>query len=372
MYRFLDPCGLDGQRQRVCSHLLGCRTEAMGGWSLQCSDCDYSQTHYFGCRDRHCPQCQGRAMRQWAERRHHDILPVPYYHVVFTLPHELNAWIQLHPEVIHRLLFHSAWATLDAFGRDPKRLNGQMGMTAVLHTWGQNLSQHVHLHCLVPGGALGDDGHWRCARSNYLFPVRALSRHFRGRMVGALRAAADAGELHRVTRTGEVAALLKGLMAHEWVVYTKNCLQHTATVVDYLARYTRRIAISNARIEAVDDHGVTLCYKDYRHGGRNRTMTLDGAEFVRRFLLHVLPKGLMRVRHYGLLANRCRRRRLAQIRQALAVAEPEANSDDIHHAPALVSCPHCRDTVLQIRAIIPPRMRPTRPPNQRRRMRFRS
>ncbi|HSH47422.1 MAG TPA: transposase zinc-binding domain-containing protein, partial [Halomonas sp.] len=149
---------------------------------LQCSDCDHTQPHYFGCRDRHCPQCQGRAMHQWAERQQANILPVRYYHVVFTLPHTLNGWVQLHPEVIYRLLFQSAWQTLHTFGRDPRRLGGEMGMSAVLHTWGQNLSKHVHLHCLVPGGALGDDGVWHEARSHYLFPVRALSRHFRGYM----------------------------------------------------------------------------------------------------------------------------------------------------------------------------------------------
>ncbi|MDZ7749924.1 MAG: transposase zinc-binding domain-containing protein [Halofilum sp. (in: g-proteobacteria)] len=159
--RFLDPGGLDGQRRRVCSHLLGCRTEAMGGVARRCGHCALDAPHWFGCRDRHCPQCQGRAIRQWAERRRADILPVRYYHVVFTLPHTLNAWVQLHPEVIHRLLFASVWATVKAFGRDPKYLGGEMGMSAVLHTWGQNLSQHVHLHCLVPGGALGDDGTWR-------------------------------------------------------------------------------------------------------------------------------------------------------------------------------------------------------------------
>lgn len=330
--RFLNPVGLDRQRQRVCHHLLACRTEAMVGTVLQCTGGDHTQPHYFGCRDRHCPQCQGRAMHQWAERQQANILPVRYYHIVFTLPHRLNGWVQLHPEVIYRLLFQSAWYTLRSFGRDPKRVGGEVGMSAMLHTWGQNLSQHVHLHCLVPGGALGDDGGWRGARSHYLFPVRALSRHFRGHLVSALRQAATAGDLHRVTRPGDVDDQLNTLMATEWVVYSKDCLEHTDTVVRYLARYTRRIAISNARILAVDDHQVTLRYKDYRDRDRHKPLVLDGEEFVRRFLLHVLPKGLMRVRHYGFLANRCRRRRLAQIRQALAVIEKAPDADTASRA----------------------------------------
>jgi hypothetical protein len=292
---------------------------------------------------------------------------VRYYHVVFTLPHSLNGWVQLHPEVIYRQLFQSAWQTMRTFGRDPKRLGGEMGMSAVLHTWGQNLSQHVHLHCLVPGGALGDDGIWREARRHYLFPVRALSRHFRGHLVSALRQAATAGELHRVTRPGDVDDQLNALMATEWVVYSKDCLEHTDTVVRYLARYTRRIAISNARILAVDDHQVTLRYKDYRDRDRHKRLILDGEEFVRRFLLHVLPKGLMRVRHYGFLANRCRRRRLAQIRQALAVVETAPKAGTAASAPEpAYTCPHCRlPTLRVIGTLTPQRLKCSRPPNHK-------
>ncbi|PMR72533.1 hypothetical protein C1H69_21330 [Billgrantia endophytica] len=239
----------------------------------------------------------------------------------------------------------------------------------MLHTWGQNLSQHVqHLHCLVPGGALGDDGGWRGARSHYLFPVRALSRHFRGHLVSALRRAANAGELHRVTRPGDVDDQLNTLMATEWVVYSKDCLEHTQAVVRYLARYTRQIIISNARILAVDDHQVTLRYKDYRDRDRHKRLVLDGGEFVRRFLLHVLPKGLMRVRHYGFLANRCRRRRLAQIRQALAVIESPPSTDSAASDPApTYPCPHCRRATLRVIGTLTPQ-RPTlgRPSNHRR------
>lgn len=340
LVRFLNPAGLDGQRRRVCAHLLGCRTEAMGGVRLQCAHCEYEQSRYFSCRDRHCPQCQGRAIGQWAERQRAQILPVPYHHLVFTLPHALNGWVQLHPEVIYQRLFAAVWGTLKAFGEDPRRLGGELGMTAVLHTWGETLTQHVHLHCLLPGGALGADGRWRRARSTYLFPVRALSRHFRGRMVSGLRAAADAGELHRVSRDGEIDTLLSTLMASEWVVHSKDCLAYTATVVDYLARYTRRIAITDARILTVDEQRVTLRYTDYRSGERNKPMVLAGEEFVRRFLLHILPKGLMRVRHYGFLANRCRRARLVCVR--LALAQPEPSAVTAEEAEDCPRCPRCR------------------------------
>jgi hypothetical protein len=349
---FLNDPPRDPRRRKVCAHLQACRTERMGGMRLQCDGCDAEQHWYYACRDRHCPQCQGRASRQWAERQQGHILPVRYYHLVFTLPHTLNGWVELHPEVIYRLLFQAAWATLQAFGRDPKRLGGEMGMSAVLHTWGQNLTRHVHLHCLVPGGALGSDGRWQATKGNYLFPVKALSRHFRGRMVVLLRQAATRGELARVSRPGEVDARLDTLMRSEWVVYTKHCLDHTGTVVEYLARYTHRVAITNARILAVDDTQVTFRYKDYRDG-RSKILQLDGEEFIRRFLLHVLPKGLMRIRHFGFLANRGRQEKLARIRRALAAAAEVVAATASDAKPAY-PCPQCRSGRLHVIAQLPP------------------
>jgi len=352
--RFLTDAPLDSQRRKVCGHLQACRTAALGGMQLKCERCSAEQRWYHGCRDRHCPQCQARASRQWAARQQGQLLPVRYYHLVFTLPHTLNGWVQLHPKLLYRLLFQAAWATLKAFGQDPKRLGGELGMSAVLHTWGQNLGRHVHLHCLVPGGALGSEGQWKATKGNYLFPVRALSRHFRGRMVSLLRQGAESGELHRVTRAGEVDAVLDSLMANEWVVYAKGCLSHTKTVVDYLARYTHRIAITNARILAVDDRQITLRYKDYRDANRHKTMRLAGEEFVRRFLLHILPKGLMRIRHFGFLANRCRQQKLAQIRRALAVAET-VNGTEARDAPApIYPCPQCATGRLRVIAQLLP------------------
>ncbi|NNF96493.1 MAG: IS91 family transposase, partial [Halobacteria archaeon] len=209
-----------------------------------------------------------------------------YYHLVFTLPHELNPWVQLHPEVIYRLLFKAVWATLKAFGADPKRLGGQLGVTAVLHTWGQQLWRHVHLHCLIPGGALDEAGQWHAARSHYLFPDRALSRRFRGRMVSELRKAYQQGELGRITRS-EVDRVLERLMGIDWVVYTKPWLRNAETVVDYLSRYSHRTAISDSRIGAISEDEVEVSYKDYLDRDRWKTMHLPGEELIRRFLLHV-------------------------------------------------------------------------------------
>jgi hypothetical protein len=277
------------------------------------------------------------------------VLPVTYYHLVFTLPHTLNPWVQLHPQIIYGLLFQSAWATLKAFAADPKRLGGELGMTAVLHTWGQNLSQHVHLHCLVPGGVLNPAGQWQPARGNYLFPVRALSRVFRGKMVSALRAAHQQGELHRITRPGDIDATLETLMQTEWVVYSKACVSRTDTVVAYLARYSHRIAISDRRIVDVDEEQVVFRYKDYRDHDKSKVIRLSGVEFIRRFLLHVLPKGFMRLRHYGFLANRCRVEKLKIIRGVLAQGNASSTAEVTPDAPfAGYPCPKCRQGFVHV------------------------
>jgi len=264
--------------------------------------------------------------------------------------------VQLHPELLYRLLFQASWQTRKAFGQDRKRLGGELGMSAVLHTWAQNLTRHVHLHCLVPGGALDAQGRWRASRGNYLFPVKALSRHFRGRMVSLLRRAANQGALHRVTRPGELEQVLDTLMGKDWVVYTKHCLNQTETVVQYLARYTHRIAITNARLLQVSDTQVSFRVRDARDGKRTKTLTLDGEAFVHRFLLHVLPKGLMRIRHYGFLANRCRREKLARIRRALAIPSPQPPSDTAEAQAEMPTypCPRCRRGTLRVVAVLPP------------------
>lgn len=360
--RFLTPeLRLSARQWQVCSPIQQCRTEALGGLQWQCDQCAYAVPRYHACRDRHCPRCQWRASRRWCEQQQAAVLPVAYYHLVFTLPDRLNPWVQLHPAVIYRLLFQSAWATLKAFAADPRRLGGELGMTAVLHTWGQNLSRHVHLHCLIPGGVLCTDGAWKASRGHYLFPVRALSRYFRGHLVSGLRTARRQGELARIDRPGDVDTTLAALMRTDWVVYSKACVAHTDRVVAYLARYSHRIAISDRRLVAIEDDRVAFRYKDYRDRDRQKLMWLSGVEFVRRFLLHVLPKGFMRLRHYGFLANRCRAEKLRRIRSALA-APPKAPA--VVEAAAATGptaagypCPRCRQGVLRVAHCLAPSRR---------------
>jgi hypothetical protein len=354
---------LSPRQWQVCRHVLDCRTEALGGLQLTCDTCAAEVPAYHSCRDRHCPRCQRRASQDWCERQRGHVLPVPYHHLVFTLPETLNGWIEVHPKTVYALLFETAWATLAAFGADPKRLDGQMGMTAMLHTWGQTLVRHVHLHCLVPGGALGCDGTWHPAKSTYLFPVRALSRRFRGGFVSRLRRAFDAGKLPRLSGPKEVDRVLDALMALEWVVYSKPCLARTETVVDYLGRYSHRIALADSRLLDFDGDTVALSYKDYRDGDRRKVTTLTGTELIRRFLLHVLPRGFMRVRHFGFLANRCRAKRLPAIRTALDTSPPEPTLKAQAPAEDGRPCPKCRTGHLRVTARLAPRAAPRPAPH---------
>jgi len=364
---------LSGYRQRhqlsprqyqVCHHIMGCRTESMGSVRLQCTHCEQTQVHHYACRDRHCPKCQHQASVQWGKTQCEALLPVTYHHIVFTLPSELNAWVGLHPEVIYRLFFDSVWSTLKRFGENPKHLGGQIGVTSVLHTWGENLSRHVHIHCLVPGGALNEK--WISARGNYLFPVRALSRRLRGAMISALKEATNQGQLHRITTN--VDETFDALMGKEWVVYSKPCEGRSKQVVDYLSRYTHRIAISDTRILSMSTNSVEFSYKDYRDDEKRKTLCLTADEFIRRFLLHVLPKGLVRIRHYGLLSNRSRREKIAHIRSLLLV---EDNNEEKEERESAVSsdvlvvyrCNHCK-----VGQLVPPISHPVaqnEPPGSR-------
>jgi hypothetical protein len=365
--RFLDHYQqhhrLSAAQQRVCRHIGLCRTDALGGQFVHCDQCDFTQLRYHSCRNRHCPQCQRQAGVHWCARQLQHVVPVTYYHAVFTLPHRLNTWVRLHPQTVYRCLFDSVWHTIKTFGQDPKRLDGQMGMTAALHTWGQTLVQHVHLHCLVPGGALSaDQQQWHAAKSNYLFPVKALSRHFRGAMVSALRRAWKDGQLAKL-QADQVKTQLDALMQKKWVVYSKPTIQKPDTVVEYLSRYTHRVAISDQRIETITHTQVRFGYKDYRDGER-KSLQLPAEEFIRRFLLHVLPPGFMRIRHYGFLSNRARAVKLAVIR---ALLNRPANADEPGQAtpshvtqdpvPLDCRCPKCRQGRLRVCREIAPKRR---------------
>jgi len=343
------------QQYKVLDHIQICRTEALGGLRVRCEHCADEQTWYHACRDRHCPLCQRKASEAWRDRQLEQVLEVTYYHVVFTLPHQLNAWIQLHDRELYTLLFATVWSTLNDFGQDPRRLDGQIGMSAVLHTWGQTLSRHVHLHCLVPGGALGQDGRWHPAKGEYLFPVRALSAKFRGAFVSGLRQLIKEGKLHRLSESKRsIDGKLSELMGIDWNVYAKACINRTETVVNYLSRYTHRIAVSNGRLSNFEGGRVDLDYKDWRDE-RWKTMRLEATELIRRFVQHILPKGFMRIRHFGLLANRCRAKRLEQARQAIAGAKTQEQepTGTLCREPGW-PCPKCKTGLLWVIEYIKP------------------
>lgn len=353
----------------VLSRISRCRTASMGGRISRCERCHAKDVMYYSCRDRHCPQCQSLAKAKWLEDRSSELLPVNYYHVVFTLPHELNPLARVNPELIYSLLYRASWKTIKTLGADKKRLNGQMGMTAILHTWGQQLNQHIHLHCIVPGGALSEDRkHWHKAKSTYLFPVKAMSRYFRGAYVALLREAFErkkmkfCGQCEYLAERKYFDELLDGLMSKEWVVYCKKPLTSGKPVLNYLSQYTHKIAISHHRIIASNEHQVTFSWKDYSDGDKKKKVTMDRQEFLRRFLLHVLPSGFMRIRHYGYLGNRFKRKNLDEIRRILKAAPMIRGSsavpsfiEQLHKLTGvnLKSCKQCKTGQMQVIVDIP-------------------
>ena len=348
---------------KVMSAIEQCRSAALGGHVLRCEACAHSEIAYNSCRNRHCPKCQARAARAWLEARQADLLPVDYYHVVFTLPAPIAKLAYYNKAVIYGLLFELAAETLRVIAADPKHLGARIGATLVLHTWGSALTHHPHVHGLVPGGGLSVDGErWVTCKPGFFLSVRVLSRLFRRRFLEELARAHRAGQLQffgedaLLADSGRFAAWLTPLRACEWVVYAKRPLAGPAAVLAYLSRYTHRVAISNQRLIAFNDHGVTFRWKDYRLKGHTRTkmMTLSADEFMRRFLLHVLPNGFHRIRHYGLIANAERRDNLERARELLQVEAPgaqtEPQSDDrpAGSGPPTFVCPDCGATMIVI------------------------
>ena len=323
---------------KVMSAVEQCRTAALGGHALRCDACEHEEISYNSCRNRHCPKCQARAAQRWLEARQADLLPLEYYHVVFTVPAAISAIAYANKAVIYRLLFDVAAETLLTIAADPKHLGAQIGATLVLHTWGSALTHHPHVHGIVPGGGLSQDGErWVACRRGFFLPVRVLSRLFRRRFIEELEKSHRAaqlrffGEHEALADAATFSRWLAPLRTCEWVVYAKRPFAGPEAVLAYLSRYTHRVAISNRRLVAMNEHGVTFRWKDYRAKGRTRhkTMTLAPEEFMRRFLLHVLPGGFHRIRHYGLLANAERRTNLAKARALLDVPAPEPVSDEI-------------------------------------------
>jgi len=300
-----------------------CRTAALGGHLQQCDHCAYQRPAYNSCRNRHCPKCQSLCKARWLEDRKADLLPVGYFHMVFTLPHELNPLVLSNKKVLLDLLFKAVSETLLEFGR--KNLGGKIGLIAVLHTWDQTLLDHFHLHCLIPAGALClDQSRWIAARDNFLFSVRALSKVYRGKMLDLLQQANDKDRLKFVGRceglsdTDHFKRWVERLREKKWVVYAKKPFSKPERVLDYLGRYTHRVAISNNRIISIEEGKVSFQYRDRKTEKKMRRMTLRAEEFIRRFLLHVLPTSFMRIRHYGILANRTKKEELGCCRKLLA------------------------------------------------------
>jgi len=341
---------------KVMSAIERCRTAALGGHVARCEDCAHEHIAYNSCRNRHCPKCQGAAAKTWLAARQAELLPVDYYHVVFTLPAQISDIAYQNKAVVYGALLKAAAETLITIAQDPKHLGARIGLTAVLHTWGSALTHHPHVHMVVPGGGISPDGErWVSCRPGFFLPVRVLSRLFRRLFLEKLAAAHGAGRLHFfgdhrcLADARAFAAYLRPLRKIEWVVYAKRPFAGPEAVLAYLSRYTHRVAIANSRLVALDGNGVTFKWKDYRakNRARHKTMTLEPGEFIRRFLIHTLPDGFHRIRHYGLFTNGGRTRNIARARELLDVPPPMREPDDSHtvepgEIPALAQpCPCC-------------------------------
>jgi len=361
------------------SAIESCRTAALGGHVARCENCSHTQISYNSCRNRHCPKCQGAAAKEWLAEREAELLPVPYYHVVFTLPAAIADIAYQNKAVIYNLLFKASAGTLTTIAADPKHLGARIGVLSVLHTWGSALTHHPHVHMIVPGGGISLDGEkWVSCRPGFFLPVRVLSRLFRRLFLEKLGAAHQAGELQffgnhaALTDAQAFAAYLAPLRNSEWVVYSKRPFGGPKEVLRYLARYTHRVAISNRRLIALDDNGVTFKWKDYRIEGceRYKVMTLATSEFIRRFLIHVLPDGFHRIRYYGLLASTTRVENIARARELLAVpilpieAIKDASTEAAEPQTPEHPCPCCGGRMIIIEVFArgcSPQYRPTAP-----------
>ena len=349
-YRAAQAGHLSLAQLKVMSAIQNCRTAALGGHVDGCDDCGHLRIAYNSCRNRHCPKCQGAAARTWLAEREADLLPVGYFHVVFTLPAEVADIAWQNKAVVYDLLFRAASETMMTIAADPRHLGARIGITAVLHTWGSAMTHHPHVHMIVPGGGISPDGmRWVASRAGFLLPVRVLGKLFRRLFLSRLLELHHAG---RLAFFGAQAGLadrrtfahhLASLRKKRWMVYAKPPFAGPEAVLAYLARYTHRVAISNRRLIAFDKAGVTFRYKDYRRTGpeRQQVMTLDPHEFMRRFLLHVLPRGFHRIRHYGLLASSTRKASIPRARELLAVSPPAELAEPMEPSDPLPPCPCC-------------------------------
>ena len=356
---------LTSSQAKAWRAIVACRTAALGGQQLACDACGHSHWQYHSCRNRHCAQCGARAKDAWLQGRLAEVLPVPYAHLVFTLPHSLNGLYGAHPRWVIDTLFSCTAHTLSEFAANPRWMGEAAGTPAfslVLHTWTQDLRRHIHVHAVMACGVLGKDGQWHVPvrKPDFLFPERALSKVFRGKFMAALAAARRSGQIERDPQRQDNAYRRRHrqLYQHDWVVYAKTPLGGPAQVLEYLSRYTHRTAIGNERIRAVNESDVVFTVRADEHGGKRR-IRLDGTEFVRRFLLHVLPTGIKRVRHYGVLASACKGVKLSAAREALQM--PAANTVAVESAQAFMTrvakmdvslCPCCKVGRLHVTAVL--------------------
>ncbi len=362
--RYEEQHRVDGESGRILRDLVQCRTSALGGHKWSCDHCDHEEISYNSCRNRHCPKCQAQARAQWLQKRTDDLLEVPYFHIVFTLPDAFGSLALHNRRLLYGILFRAASETLLTIGRDEQHLGAEVGFLALLHTWGQKMQLHPHLHCVVAGGGLTKDrSRWvPCHSEKFFLPVRVLSSLFRGKFLAHLKSAHDKGELHL---PGQLAALedpaqwarwIEHRRQQKWIVYAKPPFGGPTQVLKYLARYTHRVAIANSRLVSIDESEVAFRWKDYAHNDRQRTLRLDGVEFLRRFLLHKLPSRFVRIRHYGFLANRGRREKVPCIRALIEAPESWTKHSGGHKLEepsplqdrtAPWTCPKCNEGALR-------------------------
>jgi len=367
---YLETHALSSVQGKAWRAIVACRTQSLGGHVECCDHCGILRYRYHSCRNRHCPQCQTRTKEAWLAARRQELLPVPYFHLVFTLPHALNGLAGCDQRTLYKLLFSAVADTLNAFAANPRWLGGTPSFTLVLHTWKQDLGRHIHIHALVAGGALTADGTWVSAKRGFLFPVKALSGVYRGKFMDALDGARKAGVLRHEAAQSDVTwrKLFADLRRHDWVVYAKQPLGGPAQVLEYLGRYTHRVAISNERILGMDGNSVRFRVRDSANG--KKVMRLEAGEFIGRFMQHVLPGGFKRIRHYGLLGPAHKTANLAAARAALEAPVPDPVVVESVEAFMLrvagiewLNCPHCREGRFHVVQAIPPHL-PRAPPGR--------
>lgn len=354
--RYEQSHRLSRPQRRALRAISLCRTAALGGHLDQCNHCGFRHMVWHSCRNRHCPRCQAEARERWLDERRQELLPVPYFHVVFTVPESLNAFALAGPRQFYEILFAATRETLLVIAADPKHLGAKIGALAVLHTWGQSLTLHPHVHCVIPAGGFSPDGRrWlHSRRKNFFLPVRVLSRYFRNRFLDRLRQALREDTVFR-SRVAHTEDLLSRAAVHQWIVYAKQPFGGPEQVLSYLAAYTHRIAISERRILGFDGERVRFSYKDYRDGNREKVMDLDADEFLRRYLLHVLPERFVRIRYFGFLANRSRAHNLELARQQLGSTPIHSGDPAPEQSTMSRQCPSCGiGTMIVIERIDPP------------------